>query len=174
MYILDIFFIYILNVFPFPGLPFRNSLCHPPSTCLYRVLLHPPTPATPGIPLYWDKYPQAQGPLLPLTSNQGILCHICSWSHEFPPRVLFGWWPSPRKCQVVWSIDTVATTMGLQTPSDPSVPSTTPPSGTPCSVQCLAASIYLCICQAMAEMLTRQSVILCLFIGELSPLMLRY
>jgi hypothetical protein len=46
--------------------------------------------------------------------------------------------------------------MGLQTPSAPSVLSLTPPLGTQCSVQRLAVSIPLCICQALAEPLRRQ------------------
>jgi hypothetical protein len=56
----------------------------------------------------------------------------------------------------VWLVDSVATPMGLQTPSAPSVLSPTPPSLTPCSVQWLAASLHLCICQALAEPLRRQ------------------
>jgi hypothetical protein len=46
--------------------------------------------------------------------------------------------------------------MGLKNPSAPSVPSPTPVSGTPRSVQWLAVSILLCICQALAEPLRRQ------------------
>jgi hypothetical protein len=46
--------------------------------------------------------------------------------------------------------------MGLQTPSAPSVLSLTPPLGTPCSVQWLAVSLQLCICQALAKLLRRQ------------------
>jgi hypothetical protein len=38
---LDIFFIYISNIFSFPGLPFGNPL--PPSPKSMRVLTHPPT-----------------------------------------------------------------------------------------------------------------------------------
>ena len=73
---LDIFFIYISNVLPFPGIPFRNPLSDPPSSCLYegasptthRLLL-----SHPGIPLHWGiKHPQAQGPLLLLMSNKAI------------------------------------------------------------------------------------------------------
>ena len=30
------FFNYISNIFPFPGLPFRNPLSHPPFPCLYE------------------------------------------------------------------------------------------------------------------------------------------
>jgi hypothetical protein len=46
--------------------------------------------------------------------------------------------------------------MGLQTPSAPWVLSLVPPLGTLCSVQWLALSIHLCICQALAEPLRRQ------------------
>ena len=43
----DIFLIYISNVFPFPGLPFRNPLSHPPSSCLYEGA--PPTHSQPPV-----------------------------------------------------------------------------------------------------------------------------
>jgi hypothetical protein len=46
--------------------------------------------------------------------------------------------------------------MGLQTPSAPWVLPLAPPWGTLCSVQWLAESIHLCICQALAETLRRQ------------------
>jgi len=46
--------------------------------------------------------------------------------------------------------------MGLQTPSAPSVLSQTPPLGPPFSVQRLAVSISLYICQALAEPLRRK------------------
>ena len=52
---------------------------------------------------------------------------------------------------VFWLVDIVVFPMGLQTPSAPSVFSLTSPLGTPCSVQWLAVSIRLCICQALAE-----------------------
>ena len=41
--------------------------------------------------------------------------------------------------------------MGLETTSASWVPSLAPPLGTLCSVQWLAQSIYLCICQALAD-----------------------
>jgi hypothetical protein len=53
-------------------------------------------------------------------------------------------------------VDIVALLMGLQTSSAPSVLSLTPPLGTPCSVQWLAVSICLCICQTLAKPLRRQ------------------
>jgi hypothetical protein len=59
---LDIFFIYISNVFPFSGLPFGNPLSHPSSPCLNEGVppTHPLPSSCPGIPLYWGiKHPQA-------------------------------------------------------------------------------------------------------------------
>jgi hypothetical protein len=53
-------------------------------------------------------------------------------------------------------VDIFVLPMCLQTPSAPSVLSLIPPLGTPCSVQWLAASIRLCICQALAEPLRGQ------------------
>jgi hypothetical protein len=41
---LDIFFIYISNVFPFPGLPFWSPHPIPPPPASMRVLPHLPTP----------------------------------------------------------------------------------------------------------------------------------
>jgi hypothetical protein len=46
--------------------------------------------------------------------------------------------------------------MGLQTPSAASVISLTPPLESLCSIQRLAASIHVCICQALIELLRRQ------------------
>jgi hypothetical protein len=77
----NIFFIYILNVFPSPGLPFGNPLTHPPSPCLYESVpppTHPLLSSLLGIPLHWGiEHPQAQGPLLPLMS-QDLLRNIYS------------------------------------------------------------------------------------------------
>ena len=59
--------------------------------------------------------------------------------------------------------------MGLQTPSAPWVLSLVSPLGTLCSVQWLAESIHLCICQALAEPLRRQ-----LYQAPVSKLLLAY
>jgi hypothetical protein len=54
-------------------------------------------------------------------------------------------------------VDIVVLPMGLQTRLALSVLSLTSPSiGTMCSVQWMAVSICLCICQALAELLRRQ------------------
>jgi hypothetical protein len=52
-------------------------------------------------------------------------------------------------------VDIVVLPMGLKTPSALSVFALTLSLGTPCSVQWLAVSIHLCICQALAEPLRR-------------------
>ena len=57
---------------------------------------------------------------------------------------------------MVWLVDIVFLPMRLQNPSVPSVLSLTPPLGPLCSVQWLAVSIHLFICQALAEPLKRQ------------------
>jgi hypothetical protein len=63
---------------------------------------------------------------------------------------------SPWELWGVWLVDMLVLPMALQTPSAPSVLSLTSPLGTLCSVQWLAASICLCICQALTEPLRRQ------------------
>ena len=72
-----------------------------------------------------------------------------------PPFVLFGWWFSPWVHWDFWLVDIVVLPIGLQTPSVLSVLSLTPPLETPYSVQWLAASINLCIYQALEEPLRK-------------------
>jgi hypothetical protein len=55
-----------------------------------------------------------------------------------------------------WLVHIVVPPMRLQAPLAPWVLSLAPPLGTMCLVQWLAASIHLCICQALAEPLRRQ------------------
>jgi hypothetical protein len=46
------------------------------------------------------------------------------------PCVIFGWWSNPQGLQGVWVVDIIAPpAMGLQPPSDPSVPVPIPPLG---------------------------------------------
>jgi hypothetical protein len=85
---LDIFFIYISNVIPFPifppSLPERNIQTNQPSPCFYEGVpppSHPPY-SLPLIPLQWGHLSSLQvGPLLPLMPNKAFLCYICSCSH---------------------------------------------------------------------------------------------
>jgi hypothetical protein len=66
-FFLDIFFVYILNVIPFPDFPSENPLSPSPSSCSPT---HPLLLPGPGIPLYWGIEPsQDQGPLFPLITD---------------------------------------------------------------------------------------------------------
>jgi hypothetical protein len=71
--------------------------------------------------------------------DKAILFYICSWSHVY--SFVDGIVPGNSGGGVVWLIDIVVLPIGLQTPSNPSVPSLIPLLGTPCSVQWLAANI---------------------------------
>jgi hypothetical protein len=115
------------------------------------------------IPLHWGIYLAFIGPR--------ASSHIDSWQGHslrniwLEPYVLLGLCPSPWELLGggFWFVDIIVLTMGLQTPSTPSVLSLTPPLGTPCSVQCMATNICLSICKALAEPLRRQ-----LFSGSIS------
>ena len=75
---------------------------------------------------------------------------------QLEPWVLFGQWFSLWELLQVWLVVIVVLPMGLQSPSAPSAFSLTPPLESPCSVQWLAASICICIGQALAEPLRKQ------------------
>jgi hypothetical protein len=77
-------------------------------------------------------------------------------SATYAPCVVFGWWFSPWELWRYWLVHIVVPPRGLQTPSAPWVLSLAPSLGTLCSVQWMAVSIHLCICQALAEPLRRQ------------------
>ena len=86
-FLLDILFIYISIVIPFPGFPSRNPLSHPSSPCFYEGA-HPPSYPLPipcpCIPVHWGMEPsQDQGLLLPLMSDKAILCYKRGWSHGY-------------------------------------------------------------------------------------------
>jgi hypothetical protein len=88
-----------------------------------------------------------------------ILCYIYGWNYGFLRVYSLVGGLVPGSSEVgggVWLVDIIVLPIGLQTPSVPSVLSLTPPLGTPCSVQWLAARIRLCICQALAEPPKRQ------------------
>jgi hypothetical protein len=122
-----------------------SSPCSPTHPLLFPLASHSPTLA------HWAFTGSRAS--LPIDARQGHpLLHrrLEPW---VPPCVLFGWWFSPWEH---WLVHIVVPLMGLQTHSAPSVLSLTPPLGTPCSVQWLAESIHLCICQALTEPLRRQ------------------
>jgi hypothetical protein len=90
--------------------------------------------------------------------HKAILCYICGWSLGFLHMysLVGGLVPRSSRGGGGLVVDIVILPMGLQKSSDPSVLSLTPLLGNPCSVQWLAVSIHLCICQALAAPFRRQ------------------
>ena len=97
------YFLYLhFKCFPLSeGLPFRNSLSHPPPPCLYEgalPLTHPLLSSCPGISLHWGiKHPQGPRATPPIDGQLGHpLLHM-----QLEPRVplcaFFDWWFSPRE-----------------------------------------------------------------------------
>jgi hypothetical protein len=136
-------FIYISNVFPFPGLPSGNPYPIPPTPAFMRVLPHPPTPVFPPwhSPTLGHRTPSGPRAAPSTDVQQGhLLPHM---RPDTSPSMCIPWLGpvhgSSRGSSQL--IDTVALSMGLQTHSASSVSSPTPPSGTLHSVQWLAASI---------------------------------
>jgi hypothetical protein len=148
------------HVTPFPSFPSANPHPIPPSSSFYEGVppsTYPLPLPDPGIPLHWGIEPsQEQRPLLPVMPYKAILNYICSWSHGSLHVYSLDGGLVPRSPAGVWLVGIVVLPMGLQTPSAPSVLPLTPPVGSLCSVRRLAASIQICICQALVEPLGRE------------------
>ena len=154
LFLLDILFAYILNVLPFPGLPSGNLIPFPPFPASMSMLTHPPThscipsltfPYTGSVPGPRASLPidvQQDHPLLHMQMEPGVLSSL-----------LFGWCFSPWELWGLCLVDIVVLTMCY---NPLQLLLLTPPLGNPCSVQWLAGSICLCVCQALAEPLRRQ------------------
>ena len=142
---MGIFFIYISNIIHLPDLLSGTHLSHSNSSCFYEGAPPPTCPLLPSytvIPLHWGiELPRA---------------YICGQSHEYLHMNTLVGGPVPRT-SVIWPVDTAPPPMRLKTPSAPSVTSPTPPSGTQCSFKWYQARIQLCICQALADTLKRQT-----------------
>jgi hypothetical protein len=90
-----IFFIYISNVFPFPGLPFRSPLSHSPPPASVRVFPHLPTNSqlpTLAFTYKGHQIPSDSRATPPTDLQQGHpLPHIRP-EPRVPACVLFPWW----------------------------------------------------------------------------------
>jgi hypothetical protein len=128
---------------PCPILPSPKSL---------TVLLHPLVHS--NLPALAFTYTGASNTFRPKglfsywcpTKSSSTTCVVSAMS---PSMCIVFWWSCPQKLWGVWPVDTVAPSMGLQSLSTLSALYPTTPSGTPHSVQWLAVSICLCICQAL-------------------------
>jgi hypothetical protein len=90
LFLLDIFFIYISNLIPFPSFPSENPPSLPPSPC---STTHPSCFLALAFPWPWQLEP-----------------HV-------PPCVFFYWWFSPWKLCGYWLVHIVVPPIGLLTPS---------------------------------------------------------
>ena len=154
-----IFYLFIFHVIPFPDFPSGSPLSHPPSLCLaVQVLPHTHLLLCPhpNIPLHWGMEPsQDQGPLLSLMPDKAILCYVGRWSlgsfHVYSLDgglvlvssggsgwlilLFFLWVVNP------FSSLSLVSSFFIRNPS---------------SVQWVASSMKICICQALAEPLRRE------------------
>ena len=103
-----------LSHYPLP----RTPLSHPSFPCFYENIPLSPTPAS--LPLNFPtlEYRAFTGPRASPSIDE-----------------LLGWWFSPWELWGIWLVDIVLS-LGLQTPSTPSVLFLTPPLGTPLGTLC--------------------------------------
>jgi hypothetical protein len=142
IFLLDIFFIYISNITPFPGFPSENPI---PFTL--PMLTNQPTPSS------WPWHSPILGHITfigirashPIDDQLGHPLLHMQLEPSVPPCLLFGWCFSPREFWGYCLVHIVVPLMGLQTPSGPWVLFLAASLGTLCSVQWMAVSIHLCI-----------------------------
>ena len=131
--LLDIFFIYISNVIPFPGSPQETPYPIPfPLVIGGCSLKHPPTPAS--LPWYSPTLEHQafkdKEPLLLLMPDKAILCYICGWSHRSLHVYSLVGGLIPGSSGDICLVDIAILPMSLQIPSSHSVLSLIPPLGT--------------------------------------------
>jgi hypothetical protein len=144
--LLDIFFIYISNVIPFPSFPSEKPL-YPP----LPLFTNTPTPASWPWQSFILGYRTLTGPRasLPFDDRLGHPMLHMQLEPWVPPCIVFGCLFSPRELWEYWLVHIVVPPLRLQTPSVPWDLSLAPSLGTLCSDQWLAVSIHFCICQAL-------------------------
>jgi hypothetical protein len=96
LFSLDILFIYISNVVPFPDSPLRTSLSHSLSLCFYKgasPLIHSLLPPCPHIPLHWaSSLYRTKGLSSHCDAQQGHPLLHMQLEPWVSPCVLLGWW----------------------------------------------------------------------------------
>jgi hypothetical protein len=116
---LDILFIYISNVIPFPGFSSEDSLSYSTTPCFYESAPHPTNHS------YFTALPFLYNGAWNLHRTKGLSSHWCLQGHPLlhmwlepwvPPCVFFGQWFSPWQLWGVWLIDIVVLPIELQTP----------------------------------------------------------
>jgi hypothetical protein len=150
-----IFSLFILHLFStFQVSPWETP--YPISHLLIsmRVLFHPSPPAFPPwhSPTLGHVTLSCPKAFPPTDVQQGRpLPHM--WPEPWvPPCVLISWWTSPWELQGSGQLTLLLPPWGCKPPQFLSVPSPTPPPGTPRSVQWLAVRLCLCFCQVLASL----------------------
>jgi hypothetical protein len=140
----------MLSPFPIPPLktpyPFPVPPAHWPTNSCFLAL---------ASPILGYRTFKRQRPSPPTDERLGILCYICSWSHEFHHVFSLVGSLVPGSSGGNWLVDFVVPPMGQQTPSAPWFLSLVSPFRTLWSVQWLAMSLHFCICQTLAEPLSK-------------------
>jgi hypothetical protein len=146
-------------LYPFPVASPQKSI--PPLSPIFfegfSPSTHPLPHPHPDIPLHWGIKPsQNQEPLLSLMPKKAILCYICSWRrgslHLYSLVGRSVPWGRLRGCLVGWNC---CSSNEVASPFNSFSPSSNSSTGALSSVQWLALTICLCICQALAEPLRR-------------------
>jgi hypothetical protein len=148
---LDIFFIYISNVIPFPGFPSKKHLLPIPSPL--PLLTNPPTPAS------WSWHSPTLGHRAFI--GQRASPPIDIWLGHPLLHMQLEPWVQPF---VLWlvgvlgvlTISYCCSSHGDANPFSSLDPFSSSFIGILCSVQWMAVSIHLCICEALAEPLRRK------------------
>jgi hypothetical protein len=147
-FLLDIFFIYISNVNPFPSFPPKLPYSLPPPPA------HQPTHSH-----SWSWHSLILGHRA-FTGTRASPPTDDRLSHpllhrklepQAPPCVFFDWWFSSKELWGYSLVNIDVPSMGLQYASAPWVLSLAPSLGNLCSVQWMTMSIHFCISQALAE-----------------------
>jgi hypothetical protein len=138
--LLDIFFIYISNVIPFPSFPSENHPSPPPPSAPQPTHSHSWPWHSPILGHSTIIGPRASPPIDDWLGHP--LLHI-QLEPQVSPCVFFYWWFSPWELWGYWLVHIDVPTMGLQTSSAPWVLSLAPSLGTLCSVQWMIVSIAI-------------------------------
>jgi hypothetical protein len=124
------YFLYLhFKCFPLSRSPLQKIPIPAPSPCLYKGVPPPTHSHLPALAFPTLGHRTPSGPRDPIPTD---VQQDHPLSHMWPAPlnaacVLFGWWSILWELQGFWSVNTVAPSMELQTPSAPSLPFPTPP-----------------------------------------------
>jgi hypothetical protein len=149
LFLLDILFIYISNIIPFPSFPSENPISTPPPPAPQLTHTHSQSWHYPILGHRTFTRPRASPPMDDRLGHPLLYIQLES---QVPPCVFFDWWFSSKELWGYWLVHIDVPPMGHQTPSAPWIYSLAPSLGTLCSVQWMIVNIHFCICQALADL----------------------